>query len=128
MTGYLMNFLVYTSAMVGIIFAAVFIYKKAMCPAASRSEFLGVEDSISLAPRKTLYVVRAGNERFLVASDVDKTSLISKLDEEYLCHSELDSESGDSESPTVARFRVKPGMTQDGEGSSTPFQRIMSRI
>ena len=40
-----------------------------------------MQDCISLAPRKNLYVIRAGKERFLVASDVNQTSLISKLDE-----------------------------------------------
>ncbi|MBQ8168541.1 FliO/MopB family protein [bacterium] len=83
MGGYLANFTVYTMAMLGVIFAALFIYKKFICVNAfgKKSEFLGVEESISLAPRKNLYVVRAGNERFLVASDADRTSLISKLDD-----------------------------------------------
>ena len=35
---------------------------------------------MNLSPRKTLYVIKAENERFLIASDVDKTSLIAKLD------------------------------------------------
>ena len=81
MGGYLINFIVYTTAMVGIIFLAVFVYKKFSCTVESKSKFLNVEDCISLAPRKNLYVVRAGKERFLIASDIDKTSLISKLDE-----------------------------------------------
>lgn len=115
MTGYLMNFLVYTSAMVGIIFLAVLVYKKTTCAHTSRSEFLGVEDSISLAPRKTLYVVRAGAERFLVASDVDKTNLISKLGD--VCHFELDAQSS-----------IDIPNDSCTEGLSTPFQRIMSRI
>ena len=46
----------------------------------SRSKFLGVEDVMSLTPRKNLYVVRAGNERFLIASDMERTTLISKLE------------------------------------------------
>ena len=80
MSGYLVNFIVYTSAMIGVIFLAVLVYKKCSFNGTSKSKFLNVEDSISLAPRKTLYVVRAGQERFLIASDVDRTSLISKLD------------------------------------------------
>lgn len=79
MGGYLTNFIVYTTAMVGIIFLAVWIYKKFSFCNVSQSKFLNVEDCISLAPRKNLYVVRAGNERFLVASDAERTSLISKL-------------------------------------------------
>lgn len=81
MSGYLINFIVYTSAMVGIIFLAVLVYKKFSCNSVSKSQFLNVEDCISLAPRKNLYVVRAGNERFLVASDAERTTLISKLGE-----------------------------------------------
>jgi flagellar biogenesis protein FliO len=81
MSTYLINFIVYTTAMVGIIFLAVFVYKKCSCSVVSKSKFLNIEDCISLAPRKSLYVVRAGNERFLVAGDADKTTLISKLDE-----------------------------------------------
>lgn len=81
MSGYFMNFIVYTSAMVGIIFLAILVYKKCSYSGVSKSKFLNVEDCISLAPRKNLYVVRAGQERFLIASDAERTSLISKLDE-----------------------------------------------
>ena len=79
--GYLVNFIVYTVAMIGVISIAVLVYKKFSINAVSKSQFLNIEDCINLAPRKQLYVVRAGKERFLVASDVNSTSLISKLDE-----------------------------------------------
>lgn len=81
MSGYFMNFIVYTSAMIGIIFLAILVYKKCSYNGVSKSKFLNIEDSINLAPRKNLYVVRAGQERFLIASDAERTSLISKLDE-----------------------------------------------
>lgn len=81
MSGYLLNFIVYTTAMIGIIFLAVIVYKNFSYNGNSKSKFLNVEDCISLAPRKNLYVIRAGKERFLVASDAERTSLISKLDE-----------------------------------------------
>lgn len=83
MGGYLVNFSVYTMAMIGLIFFALMIYKKFAQDGVSgkKTGFLGVEESISIAPRKNLYVVRAGKERFLIAGDVDKTTLISKLDE-----------------------------------------------
>lgn len=81
MGGYVANFTVYTMAMIGLICFAVFVYKK-FTDGTMRSgdnKFLSVEDSMSLSPRKTLHVVRAGNEKFLIASDVDRTTLISKL-------------------------------------------------
>ena len=82
MSGYLINFMVYTLAMVGLIFLALFVYKKtAIMPGGkSRSKFLDVEDVMSLTPRKSLYVIRAGKEKFLIASDMERTTLISKLD------------------------------------------------
>lgn len=82
MGGYLAQFIVYTIAMVGLIFAALIVYKKvAQCGAfGAKSDFLDIEESISLSPRKTLHVIRAGEERFLVASDMERTTLISKLE------------------------------------------------
>jgi len=83
MGGYVVNFTVYTLAMLGLIFFAVFIYKKVTDGSIGRnnSQFLSVEQSLNLNPRKTLHVVRAGNEKFLIASDVDRTTLISKLND-----------------------------------------------
>ena len=92
MGAYLINFIVYTAAMTGIIFLAVFIYKKCSYGYTSKSKFLNVEECISLAPRKNLYVVRAGNEKFLVASDVGRTSLISKLEHGQTSSSSLRTE------------------------------------
>ena len=81
MTGYLMSFLVYTLAMVGVLFVALFVFKAFSNKCFSKnSALLKIEDSMSLAPRKTLYVVSTQSERFLIASDADRTTLISKLD------------------------------------------------
>lgn len=79
---YLANFVVYTMAMTGLICFAVFVYKK-LCTGelySKNSHTLNIEETLSINPRKSFMIVKAGNERFLVASDVDKTSLISKLE------------------------------------------------
>jgi len=80
--GYLANFIVYFLAMIGIIILALFVYKKFNMDTltTSRRNNLKVEDYLSLSPRKTLYVIREGNERFLISSDTDRTTLISKLE------------------------------------------------
>ena len=79
--GYLTNFIVYTLAMVGIIMLAVFVFKTTTSVSTKGgSKCLKVHDTLSLGPRKTLYIVSAGEEKFLIAGDVDKTSLISKLE------------------------------------------------
>lgn len=81
MTGYLINFSIYTTAMIGIIFLALFTFKAFSNNCFSKkSSMLKIEDSMKLSTRKTLYVINAQNERFLIAADIDKTSLIAKLD------------------------------------------------
>lgn len=126
MSTYLLNFIVYTTAMIGVIFIALFVYKKFSCSSISKSKFLNVEDSISLAPRKNLYVIRAGNERFLVASDAERTSLISKLDENYV-KSEIEPinkiDDKIDELPTIVNFQ-KP----QNKKSKKVFKNIVNNI
>jgi len=83
MGGYVIHFMVYTLAMSGLICFALFVYKKIMAGTFNPkgSKMLSIEETLSINPRKSLMIVKAGNERFLIASDVDKTSLISKLDD-----------------------------------------------
>ena len=67
--------------MVGVIMLAVFVFKTTTSVSTKGgSKFLKVHDTLSLGPRKTLYIVSAGEEKFLIAGDIDKTSLISKLE------------------------------------------------
>ena len=82
--GYLTNFIVYTMAMVGLMCIAIFVFKNATANGkGSGSKFMKVIDSMSIGPRKSLYIVSAGEEKFLIASDVDKTTLISKLNPQH---------------------------------------------
>ena len=82
--GYLTNFIVYTLAMVGIIVLALFVFKYTTGTSKfnnkSGSKGLKVTDTLSLTPRKTLYVVETNGEKFLIAGDTDRTTLISKLE------------------------------------------------
>ncbi len=81
--GYIANFIVYTLAMVGVIVFALLVFKKSTAFNGTKSsKYLKVVDTMSLAPRKMLYIVSAGNEKFLIAGDSDKTTLISKLESE----------------------------------------------
>ena len=81
MSGYLMSFILYTTAMIGVIFLALFVFKTFSNKCfTKKSSMLNIEDSMNLSPRKTLYVIKAQNERYLIAADVDRTALIAKLD------------------------------------------------
>lgn len=80
MTGYIVNFGVYTMAMIGIIVIAMLVYKKSSEFGTTNKNSLKIDDKIALNARKSLYVVNANGERFLIAGDMDNTSLIAKLD------------------------------------------------
>ena len=84
MTSYIISFVVYTTAMVGAIFLALFVYKKFSAGKnfSSKSDFLAVEDFINIGMRKQLYIIRAGKERFLIASDTERTTFLAKLNSE----------------------------------------------
>ena len=78
---YLVNFAIYTMAMIGLICFALVVYKKFSLGTitAKRKGILKIEDALGLSPRKTLYIIKAGEERFLISADIDRTALISKL-------------------------------------------------
>lgn len=82
MGSYIMNFTVYTMAMLGLIFFAIYIYKKVinggLCK--NSNKFLSIEETMNINPRKSIMVVCAGNEKFLIASDIDRTTMLSKLE------------------------------------------------
>ncbi len=82
MNTYLLHFAVYSFAMVGFIGIALFVYKKSMYMSVNSSEknFLKVENTLKLTPVKTLYVIKAGNEKFLIAGDSSTTTMLSKLE------------------------------------------------
>ena len=91
---YILSFTVYTLAMTGLIFFALFVYKKVVQGniSSKNSTILSVEETMSISPRKTLMIVKAGEERFLIASDVDKTTLISKLSNKDSIHTDISQE------------------------------------
>ncbi len=81
--GYLTHFIVYILAMMSVIGIALWVYKQfsATNVKGKRSGSLNVEEVLTLSPRKTLYVINARGEKFLIAGDLDRTTLISKLDD-----------------------------------------------
>lgn len=83
MNNYIIHFVTYTFAMAGFIAMLLFVYKKAIMPSTGNrtKKFLKVESTLRIAPTKTIYVLQAGNERFLIAGDAANTTMLAKLDE-----------------------------------------------
>ena len=82
MNSYIINFAVYSFAMVGFFLAILFIYKKSVTPSGqlNKKDFLKVENTLKLSPVKTVYVIKAGNEKFLIAGDTANTTMLAKLE------------------------------------------------
>ena len=90
--GYITTFIVYTLAMVGVIVVALLVFKNATTIGGGRSsKYLKIIDTISIGQRKNLYIVSTGREQFLIAGDVNNTSLISKLNLNGSADTESDS-------------------------------------
>ena len=78
----MLNIVVFTFAMIGLIFFALLVYKKVsdFGVGAKPNSKLKVVDMLRVAPSKAFYVISTGNEKFLVASDTNSMNLISKLE------------------------------------------------
>jgi len=83
---YLLNFIVYSMAMVGLLFICLVVYKKTMAngKCTKNNDEMLVENALNLSPRKTIYVVKVGDEKFLIAGDAERTTFLAKLDERAL--------------------------------------------
>lgn len=81
---YFVQFLAYTMAMVGFLSLCLIIYKKFCLNMNMRAvnETLSIENAIRLSPGKQIFIIRAGKERFLVASDTNRTTMLAKLEEQ----------------------------------------------
>lgn len=86
MTGYLTGFSVYILAMLGVIFIALVVVKKSISlgTGTPKNSFLKIESSLSIEPRKNLYVVKAGKERFLVSTGAEGCQFMTKIEENNL--------------------------------------------
>ena len=78
---YAIKFMVYTFGVIGLLLVAYIIAKRCMGLDINTKKKgnLFIEETLNISPRKTLYVLKAYDERFLIASDANNTSLLAKL-------------------------------------------------
>ena len=116
MNSYIINFGVYSFAMIGFLAAILFVYKKSVSAGAPvrNKDFLKVDNMLRLSPAKTLYVIKAGNEKFLIAGDAANTTMLAKLD---------NTQAAEETSAHTAEFHNKDGADKGGGVSSNfaPF-------
>lgn len=81
MLSYLTSFIFYTLAMVGIMLLAFVIYKKFNFPLKQDNKgMINIIDSCPIGAKKNLLIVKIANEKFLIASGLEHTTFLAKLD------------------------------------------------
>lgn len=88
MTEFIMGFTVYTLGIIGLLFIGFFVAKYLINNTGKnlhkQKNFLKVEQAIGLEARKTIYVLKAGKQKFLVATTPDSVCFLSELDKDNL--------------------------------------------
>lgn len=82
MITYVTAFIFYTLGMIGIMLIGFVVYKKTFMPT-SKGESKGVIkiiDSLPIGNKKMLHIVKIKNEKFLIASGLEHTTFLSKLE------------------------------------------------
>ena len=82
MLSYFSAFLFYTMAMIGLLFVGFIIYKKITPQVKSDSKgMIKILDSLPIGAKKTLLVVKIKEEKFLIASGLEHTTFLAKLED-----------------------------------------------
>ena len=82
MSHYLFKFIFYTSGVIGLLLIAYVFAKSCLSGGIILNKKKGnleIEETLGISPRKTLHIVRAFDEKFLIASDANSTVLLAKL-------------------------------------------------
>ena len=83
MLTYIAAFIFYTLAMIGVMLMGFVIYKKVIMPAKTENKgAIKILDKVAISPKKSLLIVKVKNEKFLIAADSDRTTFLSKLNDE----------------------------------------------
>ena len=129
---YLVNFLVYSMAMVGLLFVCLLVYKKTMGNNCGKknSEDLTVENAMNLSARKTLYIVKAGDEKFLIASDAERTTFLAKLNDTQntITQQISDSRNFSSFSVNQKEFNIEKSHEEQYKEKGVDYTEVMNAI
>ena len=90
MMTYVTAFIFYTLAMIGILLVGFIVYKKTfMSEKGENKGYIKVIDSLPIGNKKLLLVVKIKNEKFLIASGLEHTTFLSKLEDDNIQKEEV---------------------------------------
>lgn len=91
MLTYIMAFIFYTMAMVGVLLIGFVVYKKTFSTTKGEKKgMMKVLDTLNIGPKKMLMVVEIKNVKYLIATDADRTTFLAKLDDETLIKEQIE--------------------------------------
>ena len=125
MTGFLIKTLFYTAGVVGFLFIAYLVAKNSLNGTIGfkrKNGNLEIEETLSISPRKTLHIVKAFNEKFLIASDATSTTLLAKLNS----NNELEEEITENFSSLIEEEKPSPDKKEINSGSV--IQSMLNRL
>lgn len=140
---YLGSFVLYTLLAIGMIYAAYWYARRhsggllglGAKSATNPASHLAIESSLTLDPRKSIHIVRAGHERFLIATTLEGTQLLSRLEpapvpESPVVQSAVAPESELKATEVVLPFAgPEPGLVSKAPQMATaPFKSAATRM
>ncbi len=125
MITYLTAFIFYTLAMVGILLLGFVVYKKFNFPTKLNANgLIKIVDSCAIGAKKNLLVVKIGNERFLIASGLEHTTFLAKLDSNSSKQTETTEQNTNVEQ---IRKNIEPLSHHNVESKIQPRQVVTSK-
>lgn len=91
MMTYVSAFIFYTLAMIGVLLVGFIVYKKTFNQNPSSSKgMIKIIDSAPIGNKKMLHIVKIKNESFLIASGLEHTTFLAKLENEEKAPQKID--------------------------------------
>lgn len=123
MTAYLVKIIFYTAGVIGMLLIGFVVAKACLYNGATfnkRKGNLEIEESLPISPRKTLHIVRAFGEKFLVASDQNSTTLLAKLN--------ADGDITETKAEFSEYLEEKPNKTKTSKKNNSVIQSMLEKL
>lgn len=123
MTAYLVKIVFYTAGVIGMLLIGFVVAKACLYNGATfnkRKGNLEIEESLPISPRKTLHIVRAFGEKFLVASDQNSTTMLAKLN--------ANGDITETQAEFSEYLEEKPNKTKTSKKNNSVIQSMLEKL
>jgi len=122
-TAYLVKIVFYTAGVIGMLLIGFVVAKACLYNGATfnkRKGNLEIEESLPISPRKTLHIVRAFGEKFLVASDQNSTTMLAKLN--------ANGDITETQAEFSEYLEEKPNKTKTSKKNNSVIQSMLEKL